>query len=343
MFYPERCTVCGECLMRCPYLNYPEEKAKEEFSKLMKGEATPVTRECITCAACNMFCPEGANPFDLINDRQEAEDAFKPTEQALAMMNMASELPSEIIKGDPDKPFMNLCSVGDLLPGVIEGRLFEGLNLTKGGDYFCYIGWLHIGKPSMVRDNAQRFVDNLAKTGAREIICYHDDCYTMLTSKVKEFGIDLPFKPIHIVEYLRDYVRDHISEVTRLDMKVGYQQPCASRYTFEKDPIIDELFDLIGVTRVDRKYDRVNALCCSGAMAGKSGVHKDTINEWRMKNIMDAKEAGAEAMVFLCPLCALSLRNRARAQGLEPYMISNLVRLALGEELSNGGAGKIYG
>ncbi len=343
MFYPERCTVCGECLMRCPYLNYPEDKAKEEFAKLMKGEPTPVTQECITCAACNMFCPEGANPFDLINERQEIEDAFKPTDQALSMMKIASELPSEIIKGDPGKPFMNLCSVGDLLPGVIEGRLFDGLNFTKGGDYFCYIGWLHIGKPSMVRDNAQRFVDNLAKTGAKEIICYHDDCYTMLTSKVKEFGIELPFKPVHIVEYLRDYVRDHISEVTRLDMKIGYQQPCASRYTFEKDGIIDELFELIGVTRVDRKYDRVNALCCSGAMAGKSGVPKDTINEWRMKNILDAKEAGAEAMVFLCPLCALSLRNRAKSQGLEPYMISNLVRLALGEELSNGGAGKIYG
>ncbi|MHA1132141.1 MAG: hypothetical protein ACTSQQ_15225, partial [Candidatus Helarchaeota archaeon] len=73
-----------------------------------------------------------------------------------------------------------------------------------------------------------------------------------------------------------------------------------------------------------------------------TNVPKEVMNEWRMKNIMDAKEHGAEAMVFLCPLCANVLRNRAKYQGLEPYMISNLVRLALGEELTHGGAGKIY-
>jgi len=342
MFYAEKCTLCGECLMKCPYMAYPEAKAVDEFRKLINGDPTPVTKECITCAACNMFCPEGANPFDLINLRQEATDSFKATGQALEMMNMASQLPSEVIEAGPEKPFMNLCSVGDLLPGVIEGQLFDGLNLLKGGDYFCYIGWLHIGRPSMVENNAQSFVDNLAKTGAKEIICYHDDCYTMLTSKVEEFGIDLPFKPIHIVEYLRDYVKEHESQVSKLNMKIAYQQPCASRYTFDKDEMLDELFDLIGVTRVDRKYDRIDALCCGGAMAGKADVPKDVTNEWRMKNIVDAKENGAEAMVFLCPLCALSLRGRAYANGLEPYMISNLVRMALGEKLSHGGAGKVY-
>ncbi|MFX1470426.1 MAG: heterodisulfide reductase-related iron-sulfur binding cluster, partial [Promethearchaeota archaeon] len=119
-------------------------------------------------------------------------------------------------------------------------------------------------------------------------------------------------------------------------------QPCASRYTFEKDPILDELFELIGVERVNRKYDRENALCCGNAQAGMVNVSKEVEVEWRMKNILDAKEAGAEAMVFLCPMCILGLRSRAKAQGLEPYIISNLVRLALGEELTHGGAGKVF-
>jgi Fe-S oxidoreductase len=125
-------------------------------------------------------------------------------------------------------------------------------------------------------------------------------------------------------------------------MKIAYQQPCASRYTFENNKILDELLELIGVERVDRKYDRDNALCCSGVMAVMLNLGKEESNKWRMKNIMDAKEAGAEALVFLCPLCVLSLRSRGKAQGLEPYIISNLVRLALGEKLTYGGAGKIY-
>jgi len=342
MFYKDKCTLCGECLMKCPYLAYPEEKAKKEFKKLIDGEPTPVTADCITCAACNMFCPEDANPFDLINDRQEETGTFKMTEEALTFFKMSNRMKSEIIEGEPGKPVMNLCVMGDLHPGIIEGQLFEGLTFLKGGDYFCYFGWIHAGTPSIVKDNAQAFVDNLTKTGAKEIICYHDDCYAMLVNKVKEYGITLPFKPIHIIEYLRDYVKEHQNQIKKLNMKIAYQQPCASRYTFEKDTILDELFELIGTERVSRKYDRVDALCCGNAQAGMVNVSKEVEVEWRMKNIMDAKDAGAEAMVFLCPVCILGLRSRAKAQGLEPYIISNLVRLALGEELTHGGAGKIF-
>ncbi|MFX1315800.1 MAG: heterodisulfide reductase-related iron-sulfur binding cluster [Promethearchaeota archaeon] len=342
MFDKTKCTLCGECLMRCPYLAYPEEKAKIEFKNLIDGENTPVTADCITCAACNMFCPEGANPFDLINERQEETGSFKMSEEALRNFNLASVFPSKIIKGKPEKPVINLCSLGDLLPGVFEGDLFDGMTYLKGGKYFCYFGWIHGGKPSMLKENAQKFVDNLTKTGAKEIILFHDDCYAMLANKVKEYGIEVPFKPIHIIEYLRDYVKEHIDQVKKLNMKVAYQQPCASRYTFEKDKILDELFELVGVERVSRKYDRENALCCGATQGSMLNVSKEEQEEWRMRNLIDAKEAGAEAMIFLCPICVLSLRSRAKAQGLEPYIISNLVRLALGEELTQGGAGKIF-
>ena len=100
MFYSDKCTLCGECLIKCPYLAYPEDKAKEEFKKLIDGKPSSVTAECITCAACNMFCPEGANPFDLINDRQEETATFKVTAQWIGMMQMASKFPSRIIKGE---------------------------------------------------------------------------------------------------------------------------------------------------------------------------------------------------------------------------------------------------
>lgn len=60
-----------------------------------------------------------------------------------------------------------------------------------------------------------------------------------------------------------------------------------------------------------------------------------------MRNVMDAKESGAEAMVFLRPLCALNLRSRAEAQGMEPFMLSNLVRLALNENSLMEERGKV--
>jgi hypothetical protein len=48
LFDEEKCNLLGECLARCAYLAYPEEKAKEEFKKLIDGRPTSVTTECIT-------------------------------------------------------------------------------------------------------------------------------------------------------------------------------------------------------------------------------------------------------------------------------------------------------
>jgi Fe-S oxidoreductase len=342
MFLEEKCNrdTCGiACLTKCYYMDYSEQKAKEEFEKLIRGEPSTVTSECVTCCACTMNCPYGADPFDLISRRMEETGTFIGGERAANQMKGANLLPSSITKGDPDKPIMNLCTV-NMIPGAIEGQLFEGLTLIQGGDYFCQIGGFHGGIPSMVRDNAQKFIDNLAKVVPDDnyLICFHDDCFMMLDHYAKDFGIEVPFKYIHIIEYLRDYVKKNLDKIKKLNIKVAYQQPCASRIGWDafrkKDKTLDELFELLGVERVDRKYDRERALCCTAVISPNDKY-------WKM-NIADAKNAGVEAMVFLCPICCLYLRSKAQAEGLEPYFLSNLVREALGESLPKGRAGKIF-
>ena len=331
MFDRSKCDLCGECLVKCQYVDFNLEKAKEEIDKLIKGEPASIIKECITCVACNQYCEKGANPFDLINQRQEETGLFPVSDRALEMFSAADIMPTEVISGQPGKPVMSLCTMGDLIPGLFEGQLFEGMTFLKGGEYFCKIGWVHAGKVSPVRDGAQAVVDKLAETNAKEIIFYHDDCYAMMATKVKEYGIDLPFKPIHIIGYLLSYLKDHKDQIKKLNMKIAYQQPCASRYTPWKDEWLDELFHLIGVERVKRKYDRMNALCCASTIVATDYERASSIKN---RNIKDALDAGAEAMIFLCPICFLSLRRRAREAGLKTIPISNLCRLALGEKPS---------
>jgi len=69
----------GECLTQCPFVSapYSEEEAKEEIAKLIRGEEARILKECIGCYACNQFCPTGANPWELINLRQEELGASK--------------------------------------------------------------------------------------------------------------------------------------------------------------------------------------------------------------------------------------------------------------------------
>jgi Fe-S oxidoreductase len=334
MFDLSKCDLCGECLMKCQYVDFSKEKAKEEIDKLIRGEPASIIKECVTCVACNQYCEKGANPFDLINQRQEETGLFPVSERSLEFFNIAEVMPTEVILGQPGKPVMSLCTVGDVIPGLFEGQMFEGATFLKGGEYFCKIGWVHAGKESPVREGAQAVVDKLAETEAEEIIFYHDDCYAMMTVKVKEYGIDLPFQAVHIIEYLLKYLRDHKEQIKKLNMKIAYQQPCASRYTPWKDEWLDELFHIIGVERVKRKYDRINALCCGGPIVATDYERAGRIKDM---NIRDALDAGAEALVFLCPLCLLSLRRRARQAGLKPISLISLCRLALGEQLSAEG------
>lgn len=328
MFDASKCDKCGDCLVRCQYVDYTRDKAIKEITALMEGKYAEILAECITCMACNEYCQKGANPFDLICRLQEEKRALLVPPGTVEQLDSLTAVPNKIIEGDSNKPALSLCIVGDIVPGITESQMFDGLTIVKGGDYYSKIAFLHVGMENMVRDIAQRFVDNLAKLGKKEIVILHEDCYIMLASKAPEYGIEVPFKVIHIVEYMLNYLKEHESSVTKLDKKIAYQRPCASRYTPEKEPMLDELFQLIGVYRVPRRYDREDARCCHF-----SGYHAESERSIRNRdmNLTDAKAHGAEAMVFLCPLCYMALAPYCQGYGLAPIFIVDLCRMALSE------------
>jgi Fe-S oxidoreductase len=236
----------------------------------------------------------------------------------------------------PAERAMSLCVMEGSMPWALQGKLFEGLPLLKGRHYFCNVLFAHMGDESIMRDRLQGMVDNLAKSGAKEIVFVHDDCYAVLKGIAPEYGIKLPFRPVSIFEHLRDYLKEHRSDIKKLNMKVAYQRPCASRYTPEKDVYLDEIFDLIGVERVKRQYDGINAICCGVELAGpnlKLFPRGKNFEPFREKNIQDARNHGAEAMVYLCPMCYRTLGKKAKETGLTNLMISDLCRLAVGETL----------
>ena len=70
MFKPERCNECGDCLVGCMFNEYTRERAVAERRALNAGEWAPILHDCASCHACNEFCPEGANPWDLVSHLQ---------------------------------------------------------------------------------------------------------------------------------------------------------------------------------------------------------------------------------------------------------------------------------
>jgi len=328
MFHEDRCTVCGDCLSWCPYIEIDEEDARKEFKKIIDGDPSRVISECVSCMGCDEICPEKANPFSLIIKRQEAQGEFKRFEKAKQNMELAYSMPSEIRTGSEDGPVIDLCTVWPMTPHLFEGVLFEGATFLKGGRYFCGIGFYHIGMESPVEEHAAAVVEEVARCGAREIVCFHDDCYTFFKVKAPEFGVEVPFRVVSWPEFLYRRMKELEERIRPLDVSVAYQRPCASRYTPEKDAFVDDLFELIGARKPSRSFEGVRALCCGGSLVPRD---YEMSNRIKHQNLKDAADAGARIMVTLCPMCFLNLRKRAPEHNLLLTTISDLCRAALGE------------
>ncbi|MDM7999170.1 MAG: 4Fe-4S dicluster domain-containing protein [Dehalococcoidia bacterium] len=326
MFKADLCDLCGDCLVKCPWIKVDKPQAVEWMKAMMAGQQTSVLRRCITCFACNEICPTKANPFDLIARLQEQYDVFNSKEIAkLEEANYA--FTKTLTKYPSSERIMTACLFQKTHPHLMQGQLYD-LPRVSGKPYFCWLLFGHWGVESIQKKHAREMVDRLALTGAKEVICFHDDCYAMLATLAPGYGIEVPFRPVHLSEYLLSRLQQHRDRIKPLNISVAYQRPCASRLTPVKEHFVDELFELAGVTRVRRTYDRDGALCCANIklLLGDGDPRPD-----QEKNILDAKQSGAQAMVCLCPMCLDGLAAVASVHGLPLIFLGDIARMALGE------------
>jgi Fe-S oxidoreductase len=338
MFIESMCDFCGECLAKCQYIDMDRQQGSLAFKNLVQEKSAEWLKKCVTCFACNEYCPTGARPFDLILRRMEGMGNYVDPQLLAAVRDRFTakgDFQPPTVKG----PVLSLCTIEAVIPWAFEGRLFAGLDVVKGRHYFCNVLFPHLGNEAIMREGIKPLVDKYAALGAEEIIFAHDDCYALMTDAAPQYGVELPFRPIHIFEYLARYLKSHGADIEPLHWKVAYQRPCASRLTPGKEDHLDEIFRLIGVERVARRYDREDALCCGQTLKGFM-QRGEKYPAYQALNIEDARKHGARAMGFLCPMCLDAMGRPCRDAGLETYMVSDLCRLALGETLPDGAYGR---
>ncbi len=331
-FDPELCFKCDSyaCLTKCIYLNYDFERAKEERIKLAKGEYSKVLEECRTCYGCEEYCPYENHPFYRIVELQEeygVKPAPVPITKQLVKMYAAKKKDIESIRKVGDRA-LSLCLFPDLR-GNVKSKLFEGLPVIFGRQIFCNLVYLHFAKMSVIKERAPSIIENVSKYGVKELICFHDECYAFYNSFAKAYGLELPFKPIHLYEYLYEKLKEMEDDIRKLNVKVAYQRNCSNRLSSYTDKLLDKILELIGAERVEREYDRENALCC-GAVFEMWGEF-ELAEEVQKKNIEDMVKSGANIALFNCPMCLVALGEKVAKRGLMPMLVSDLCRLAIGE------------
>ena len=343
MWDASKCDLCGDCLVKCRYVDYDRDRAVAEIRLLIEGKDAEILSRCTTCVACNDYCPTGADPSNLIFRMQEKIGTCptvvvgRPVLElsAAALEDCAVSL--EVIPGDSDKPALSLdmFRFEDFPEGTFDSRLFSGMTVVKGGEIASLVGFVHMGGESFVSKYAQSVLDRLAGLG-KPIVYIHNEGFVLAHTRARECGFKVDFEYRHLFEYLCDYLREHRTDIVRLDKKVAYQANCATRWIPEYDDLLGEVFKLIGVERPGRKYEGEDALCCSAPL-----IYTDRrlAVEIQRKNFEDAVACGSDAIITSCPVCDRVLRRPSGQFRLPKIFITDLCRIALGEKPWPMGAG----
>jgi len=335
MWDASKCDLCGECLANCRYVDYDKERAAEDIKLLMEGKEADILKSCITCVACNDYCPTGADPSNLIFKMQEKTGAspivasMKPLVDLMTKGLEGEGGPGQLIPGDPDKPVLSFDSFEfkQFPEGTLDSALFKGMSVVRGPEYMSLVGAVHMGAESLSEKYAQKVIDRLAEL-KKDIVYIHNEGYLLAHMKAKELGIEVPFRYQHLFEYLIDFLKNNPDSIKKLNKKVAYQANCAIRWFRQQDIWLGEIFDLIGVECPPREYSGVNALCCSGPIIG---TNKELAIDIQQRNVKDAMDCGAEALITICPMCDAVLRRPTSQLGFPKIFITDLCRMALGE------------
>ena len=339
-FDEKKCLACRtcDCLTKCQYMDIDRDTAKIEMGKIINREDSFVLHDCVTCYACEEYCRMGNHPFYLIVERQEEMDIpAMPRPLIKRAVQQAIPFRGDLKIEGVKEPVLSMCAFADLTY-LIQGNLFENLSLISTDPrtmfhLFCQLMYLHYARTSVIKERLPRIIETIAKHNVEEVIFFHDECYGTFASYAPAVGIRVPFKPVHFFEYLYNRLEEFRDRIKPLNLKVAYQRPCSSRLSSDKYHFVDDIFDLIGVESVKREYIGENALCCGGVIQGqrKEG-RRQLATDLQQRNIKDMINAGAGVCVFNCPACFGTLAQLVAKNGMMPIYMSDLCRLAIGEQ-----------
>ncbi len=336
MWDASKCDLCGDCLVQCRYVDYDRDRAVAEIKLLIDGKDAEILSRCTTCVACNDYCPTGADPSNLIFGMQEKIGTSPIALVGRPLLDLSAgaldgrQSSIQVRQGRPDKPALSLdmFRFEDFPEGTFDSRLFSGMTIVRGEELASLVGLVHMGGASFVQRYGQEVLDRLASLG-RDIVYIHNEGFVLAHVKARECGFRVDFRYTHLFEYLRNYLRDHNADVTKLGKKIAYQANCATRWIPEYDVLLDEVFDLVGVERPAREFERKDALCCSAPLIY---TNRELAIDIQKRNFEDAIAQGADAMVTSCPVCDRVLRRPSSSYGLPKIFITDLCRIALGEK-----------
>ena len=321
------CLYCGECLSRCIYLKLDPSEAAEEMRALDEGRETPhIDAGCISCYACNAFCPNGADPYGRILERfaagyrenglPERARYMMPTSPKSFRSDIVDRLPPDerliveswekaVPEGQVLYPGCNLITT----PYLTQSGLFDEITVAGSLELCCGEMYFRMGLADKARSMARGLADYYSGRSIERMIFVCPACYNMFAHEMpRRFGVEFDFPMVFITDYLAERLqKGTLSFPDKLDMSVTIHDSCHARIMepgfMERQR---ELLELMGAVVKEADYNRQDGICC-GIAAGvprQSPVDILKTGTWAHR---EYKRTDAEAVMAYCTGCYLTL------------------------------------
>jgi Fe-S oxidoreductase len=328
-------------------MQLPIETAKKEISKLIETRSLrEIIKNCAGCSYCNLLCPTGSNPHELITEirrRYYGERGIRCTaliteEIPHNLMAIGLEIDTEDKKSDliryenpskSDKMFYIGCGIPYLFPEIAKTKLFEKLPII-GGMKYCCGGYVRSFGEDEARIKGLELFKKFKELEVKKLITFCPGCDTMIKGVYPSLVDGFNIEGQTIIDYfIEKYHEGEFTIKNKIPQRITFQDPCPWRRLDKK--IYEgprEFLEIIGAEVVEMKHNKESSLCCGSPLTISNRSLATTIAKTR---IAEAELVNAEVISHICTGCYSALSNHATEKNIKSYYITELAQLATGE------------
>jgi len=358
------CKKCGECLIKCPVIDFSRQEAIDEISLLIAGNPSKkILSKCTLCFNCNHYCSHGLRPYELILDNvinnrgqwisncipyflngmtpnffQDQYDRLSALE--LDILHRWSDIPSA------SDDLLWVGCIGRLSCMDIE-KSFVLKDLPKYGPMDLCCGELHyrFGSWTAYSKMIEKTVAHFERLNIQRMVCYCGSCYNLLSKTMPVvYGKKLPFKLISMYQWILEKAEKGELTVTNPSNKrAALHESCyVSELESDYRNTLYRLYALIGVEICEMKHTGDTNISCGLASAARDLNLLKSVLPAQVKRFKEARETNADSIALNCPGCYLSMAMTAPVFGMNLLNMTEEILLAFGDTIQKPLSGRIF-
>ena len=353
-----KCTKCGDCLVRCPVMQMDRTTATTEITDLLQtGYSAKIFNECTFCFSCNQYCPEDLRPHELIlekfmesREKKGKISAVIPylfngmkTSMWKDIYSMLSNAENSILKKwsvipPPSKEILWIGCIGRMSCFDIENSsVLRELPKFGPPDLCCGELAYRLGSWKAYTETIEKTLKVFEKLNIERMVCYCGSCYSYLSNILKNvYGSELPFKLISLYEWLDERrLAGKLELKKKLNLTTTLHESCyVSELGNNFARSLRDIYSSAGANIVGLEHHGDCNLSCGAVSVLRTLYLPSSMWKEQRKKYREAKETGNKNMAVNCPGCFITLSFTNKIAGIKLHYMPDELLEAYGDTIT---------